>query len=93
MRLRAKLVAVTQQHVATTSAAGMRPGMVLFKFAMNEDRQAVFRRCKGSSGDKVEPRQGPHAHTVGTQVGAMDVAQGGQGGRQACLLARSRTLH
>jgi len=42
MRLRTKVIAATRQQPATvqasTSMAGMHPGMVLFKFATNENR-------------------------------------------------------
>jgi hypothetical protein len=44
MRLRAKVIVATWQRLTTTwastSTTRARPGAVLFKFAMNEDRQA-----------------------------------------------------
>jgi len=46
MRLHAKVVIATGQRFATvwasTSAASARPGAVLFKFTMNENRQATL---------------------------------------------------
>jgi hypothetical protein len=44
-------------------------------------------RAEGLGGDQVGPRRGPHAQTIGTQVGAVAVVQRGQGGRQTRLLA------
>ncbi len=46
-------------------------------------------RLQGPGGDQVGPGQGPNAHTTGVQVGVVAVVQGGQGGRQVCLLACS----
>jgi hypothetical protein len=34
-------------------------------------------RAQGPSEDQVGPGQGPHAHTIGAQVGAMATIQGG----------------
>jgi hypothetical protein len=50
-------------------------------------------RAQGLGRDKAGPRQGPHARVTGTQVGALAVVQGGQGSRQAHLLARYQALH
>jgi hypothetical protein len=46
-------------------------------------------RVQGPSGDQVGLGQGPHAHTVSAQVGAMATFQGGQGGKQTHLLTRN----
>jgi hypothetical protein len=42
--------------------------------------------------DQARPGQRPHARTTGMQVGDMAVVQGGQGGKQACILAHSQAL-
>ncbi len=49
-------------------------------------------RAQGLGGDQIGPGRGPHAHTTCVQVGAVAIVQGGQGGRQARHLARSRAL-
>jgi hypothetical protein len=57
MRLRVKVVAAMRQQLATWRASTLttsaRPNAVLFKFAMNEDRQAALRGCKGLIGSKL----------------------------------------
>jgi hypothetical protein len=57
MRLHAKVITTTQQRLATTQAStlttGACPSMMLFKFATNEDRQVMLRRCKGLAGIKL----------------------------------------
>ncbi len=50
-------------------------------------------KAKGFGRDQAGPGRGPHTHIASVQVGAMAVVQGGQGDKQACLLARSQTLH
>jgi len=49
-------------------------------------------RAEGHGGDQVGPRCGPHAQTIGAQVGVVAVVQRGQGGKQARLLACSQAL-
>jgi hypothetical protein len=49
-------------------------------------------RVQGPGGDQAKLGWGPHAHTTSTQVKAMAVVQGGQGGGQARLLACNRAL-
>jgi len=49
-------------------------------------------RAEGHGGDQVGPRRGPHAQTIGAQVGVVDVVQRGQGGKQTCLLACNQAL-
>jgi hypothetical protein len=46
-------------------------------------------RVQGLDGDQVGLEQGPHAHATSMRVGVVAVVQGGQSGKQACLLARS----
>jgi hypothetical protein len=57
MRLRAKVVAATQQRPRTSQASALATGMrldaVLLKFTMNEDRQAMLRGPKGLIGTKL----------------------------------------
>ncbi len=57
MRLRAKVIAATRQRPVTTRAstsmAGARPGAVLLKFAMSEDRQVALRGRKGLARTKL----------------------------------------
>ncbi len=57
MRLRTKVIIATQQRPAitwvSTLVAGARPGAMLFKFAMSEDRQAALRGRKGLVGTKL----------------------------------------
>jgi hypothetical protein len=57
MRLCAKVVVATQQWLATvwasTSVTSACPGVVLLKFATNEDHQAALRGCKGLAGTKL----------------------------------------
>ncbi len=57
MRLRAKVIATTQQQLAATwtsaLATGVRLGIVLLKFATNEDRQAALQRHKGLAWTKL----------------------------------------
>jgi hypothetical protein len=50
-------------------------------------------RAQRLGGDQVRPRQGPHVRTTSAQVEVVADVQKGQGGRQACLLAQSLTLH
>jgi hypothetical protein len=57
MKLRAKVIATTQQWPvvawASTSATSVRPDAVLFKFVMNKDYQAELRRRKGLTRTKL----------------------------------------
>jgi hypothetical protein len=57
MKLCAKVVAATRQWPVTvwasTSAMGVRPGVMLLKYVMNEDRHAALRRRKGLAGTKL----------------------------------------
>jgi hypothetical protein len=57
MKLRAKVIAATWQWPMTTRAStlttGVRPGVVLLKFATGEDRQAALWRRKGLAGTKL----------------------------------------
>ncbi len=46
-------------------------------------------KAQGLGKDQVGPGQGLHAHTPSAQIGAMATIQGGQGGKQARLLARN----
>jgi hypothetical protein len=46
-------------------------------------------KVQGLGEDQVGSRRGPHARTIGAQVKIVAVIQGGQGGRQVCLLACS----
>ncbi len=49
-------------------------------------------RVQGPVGDQVGPGQRPHIHTISAQVGVVAVVQGGQGSRQARLLAHNQAL-
>jgi hypothetical protein len=57
MRLCAKVFVATREWPAIVRAStlmtSMCPGTVLFKFATNEDRQAVLRGCKGLARTKL----------------------------------------
>jgi hypothetical protein len=57
MKLRAKVVVATWERLvivhASTLAANARFGTMLFKFAMNEDHQAVRQKRKGLVGTKL----------------------------------------
>ncbi|CAK9221707.1 unnamed protein product [Sphagnum troendelagicum] len=57
MRLRVKVIAAKRQRPVTlqasTSIASTHPGVVLFKFAMSEDRQAALRGRKGLVGTRL----------------------------------------
>jgi hypothetical protein len=50
-------------------------------------------RAQGPGGEKTVLVRRPHACATNAQVGAVAVVQGGQGGKQMRLLARSRVLH
>jgi hypothetical protein len=50
-------------------------------------------QCQGLGGDRAGLGQGLHAHATCAQVRIVAVIQGGQGGKQACLLACSRIFH
>jgi hypothetical protein len=73
--------------------AGTHPRTVLLKFATSEDRQVIFAKVQGLGGDQAGPGQRHHACIVSTQVEDVAIVQRGQGGKQAHLLARSRTFH
>jgi hypothetical protein len=94
MKLRAKVITATQQRPMTTQASTpttrARPSMVLLKFATSEDRHAALRGRKDLTRTKLGLDKDL---TPSQQVSAMVVVQGGQGGKQARLLACSRTLH
>jgi hypothetical protein len=62
---------------------------MLFKFASSKDRQVVFWGRKGLAGDKVGPKQGPHARATSAQIKDMVIVQKGQGKKQAHLLVHS----
>jgi hypothetical protein len=49
-------------------------------------------RAQGPSGDQVGPGQRPHTHIAGAEVKHVAIVQGGQGDKQAHLLACSRAL-
>jgi hypothetical protein len=57
MRLRTKVIVATWHRPvitrASTSAACTRPGVVLLKFATNEDHQATLQRRKGLARTKL----------------------------------------
>ncbi len=57
MKLRAKVITTTQQWFAivraSALAASAHPNVVLFKFVMSEDCQAVLRGRKGMVGTKL----------------------------------------
>jgi hypothetical protein len=49
-------------------------------------------RVQGPNKDQAGLRRGLHACTIGVQIGVLAAVQGGQGGKQAHLLVRNRTL-
>ncbi|CAM6018766.1 unnamed protein product [Sphagnum balticum] len=49
-------------------------------------------KAQGPNKDQIRPGRGSHAHTIGMQIGVVGTIQRGQGGKQAHLLVRSRTL-
>jgi hypothetical protein len=57
MRLHFKVIAAMRQRPVTTRAStlmtGTRPGVVLLKFATNEDRQVALRGRKGLARTKL----------------------------------------
>jgi hypothetical protein len=97
MKLCAKVIATMRQRPVTmwasTSTAGTHPGAVLLKFTMSEDRQATLRGRKGLAGTKLGLDDDLIPVQQACRVGVMAVVQGGQGGRQARLLACNRTFH
>jgi hypothetical protein len=96
MRLRAKVVIGTWQWPATawvsTPMTGARPSVVLFKFTMSEDRQVALQGRKGLVGTKLGLDKDLTPTQVGAQIRVMGTIQGGQGGRQTCLLVHNRAL-
>jgi len=85
MKLHAKVIATMRQ--TAYNCAGLRPhdkcttqhGAAQI---CNERRPPLHTtRAQRPSKDQVGPRRKPHAHTASTQVGAVAVIQGSQGGK------------
>jgi hypothetical protein len=85
MRLHAKVIAATWQRPVTTRASTLltraRLGPNVAQVCNEQGPLGRTPRAQGPSGDKARPRRRPHSCATGTQVGAMAVVQGGQGGR------------
>jgi hypothetical protein len=97
MKLRAKIIAATRQQLVTMWASTFdgksMPWRGVAQVCNERGPPGRTWRAQGPNGDKARPRRRPHSRATGTQVRTMAVVQGGQGGRQARLLACSRTLH
>jgi hypothetical protein len=90
MKLHAKVVVATQHRPTIARAFALAVGAHPNAKLLGEwGPPGCAAKAQVLGKDQVGLGQGPHTHTIGVQVGAMAIEQGGQGSRQVCILACS----